>query len=711
MPGDVAYCAGYLSLKALEKTGEVELRNGHNTLNGAQRQRLLITCKHIDKLLGDIEATLNAAGSKTVFPSYVNDLTPAQRKTIEDYIARVRGQLLQVLAGESLTPEPPRISAAHSIHVNLSFVDIAIAELSPHYMRGYGPVSEEGATDLNGIVAELRSAIKELTRYVLQPQAGDLRERVEKLANQGWDVEGLQKLANIIDRNGLTEFRSTITMLLDRAEDTALEIAVFGRVSTGKSSLLNHVIGADLLPVGVTPITAVPTRIGYGQKPLVTVWQEGVGASTHTVEELPSFVDERLNPENRKRVGRILVLYPSERLREGILFVDTPGVGSLATRGASETLAYLPRCDAGIVLVDAGSTLTPDDLNILRALTQVGTLTTVLVSKADLLSEKDLEQQIAYIRTQLRSEFETELSVRPVSVMPTHAELLDRWFVEDLSPLYERKQRLLQESLARKTLLLAGAVRSTLEALARYPQAEGEDRVRLEEIDLELRRTVGHLQTFQTELRRRTDEIPRLSAFILEKSAESVADLWNSEREVDCAEVLRSTAAEVALAVADEIRGQLSRARELLQHELSKAATLLKSADLPREEDFQVLAEMPVFHMNRQSEYARRPVSGSLGKWFRVREAVRILNPYEPVLEQALGSFSRLLYSWGVDAGTDLERRFDSFANRYRAQLERLLLDRKRPTVDSERISSDLEDLSRMFVAEMPATGNEAMAS
>ena len=153
-------------------------------------------------------------------------------------------------------------------------------------MRGYGPVSKEGAADLNGIVAELQSAVKELVRYVLQPRAGDLRERVQKLANQGWDVEALQTLAEIIDHHGLTEFRPTISMLLDRAEDTALEIAVFGRVSTGKSSLLNHVIGADLLPVGVTPITAVPTRIGYGQKPSVRVWQEGCGVSEHSIEEL-----------------------------------------------------------------------------------------------------------------------------------------------------------------------------------------------------------------------------------------------------------------------------------------------------------------------------------------------------------------------------------------------------------------------------------------
>src|SRR5581483_8681125 len=150
-----------------------------------------------------------------------------------------------------------------------------------------------------------------------QPKAADLKKRVRKLAGNGWDTNALQLLAEIIERHGFTEFRPTITMLLDSAEDTSLEIAVFGRVSSGKSSLLNHVIGADLLPVGVTPITAVPTRIGYGQKPLVRVWREGLGISEHPVDELPMFVDERQNPENQKRVGRILVLFPSERLREG----------------------------------------------------------------------------------------------------------------------------------------------------------------------------------------------------------------------------------------------------------------------------------------------------------------------------------------------------------------------------------------------------------
>ena len=687
------------------------MNENHITLNPSQRQHLLITCKHIDKLLGDIEETLNAAASKSVFPNYVGDITPLQRKTIEDYIARLRGQLLQVSAGQALAPEKPRISASHSIHVGLTFVEIAIAELAPRYMRGYGPVSEQGATDLYGVVAELQSAAKELHRYILQPRSGDLRERVEKLANQGWDVEALHTLAEIIERHGLTEFRPTIGMLLNRVEDTALEIAIFVRVSTGKSSLLNHVIGTDLLPVGVTPITAVPTRIGYGSKPMIRVWQEGRGVSEHSVQELASFVDERLNPENQKRVGRILVLYPSERLREGIIFVDTPGIGSLATSGAAETLAYLPRCDAGIVLVDAGSTLTPDDLKIVGALSQASTATTVLISKADLLSAQDLEQQMAYVKRQLHTEFSTALPVRPVSVIPNHAALLEQWFAEELAPLYDRKQRLLQESLTRKTLALAGSVRSALEVSFSYARIEGEDRVRLEEIDLELRRNAGGLQELQSELRRMTEEIPHLASFIVNRAAESIADLWHTQHKVDCTEVLRGTAAKAAAEIASDVRTKLLKLGELLRQELSKTADVLRSTDMPRPEDFQILAEMPAFHMNRQDGFAKRPILGRLGRWFRVHSARHRIQAHESGLKLALESFSRLLYAWGLDASTDLERRFDSFANRYRAQLERLLLDRKQSTINPAQVSSDLDVLARMFAADSPTTNTEAIAS
>jgi len=68
--------------------------------------------------------------------------------------------------------------------VGLTFVEIAIAELAPRYMRGYGPISQEGAADLDEIVTQLQSAVNELHRYMLQPSSGDHQERVQEPANR-----------------------------------------------------------------------------------------------------------------------------------------------------------------------------------------------------------------------------------------------------------------------------------------------------------------------------------------------------------------------------------------------------------------------------------------------------------------------------------------------------------------------------------------------
>ena len=56
-----------------------------------------------------------------------------------------------------------------------------------------------------------------------------------------------------------------------------------------------------------------------------------------------------------------MVQVPSLRLKQGIVLVDTPGLGSLARRGGAETLAYLPSCDLALLLIDAGTTLNEED--------------------------------------------------------------------------------------------------------------------------------------------------------------------------------------------------------------------------------------------------------------------------------------------------------------------------------------------------------------
>ncbi len=236
----------------------------HGELNEAHRRRLSVTCSYIDRLLREVEEIFHEAASKSPFPRHVVDVTPAQTRVLEDHIRRIREQLLRALAWQKIVPDPPEIPATRAALTHLAFVDIAIEELKPSYMRGSGTVPDDVAEELNGVVHELRSVAQSMERYLRQELGTNLEARLKKLEHAGHDMALLQTIETVITRHGLIEFRPRIASLASRLEDNNLEVALFGRVSSGKSSLLNALLETDVLPVGVNPITAVPTRLRYG---------------------------------------------------------------------------------------------------------------------------------------------------------------------------------------------------------------------------------------------------------------------------------------------------------------------------------------------------------------------------------------------------------------------------------------------------------------
>src|SRR5580658_3495193 len=114
---------------------------GH--LNPSQQLHLLTSCQYADKLLSEIEATLLASQSKSPFPKFKPDLSPAQAKVVQDYIARMRAQLLRILDSQRVPIPAPHIGSVHSIRVTLGFVEIAFDECRPKRMAGYGKLDDK----------------------------------------------------------------------------------------------------------------------------------------------------------------------------------------------------------------------------------------------------------------------------------------------------------------------------------------------------------------------------------------------------------------------------------------------------------------------------------------------------------------------------------------------------------------------------------------
>ncbi|HTZ84935.1 MAG TPA: hypothetical protein VMB66_17165, partial [Candidatus Acidoferrales bacterium] len=106
-------------------------------LNEYQARALAVTCQYIDKMIGEMEHVLNSAASKTAFPKYLGDISASQRRTLEDYFARIRAQLERVLDGQGIPRPEATIPASRAVFTALLTIDIAVEELRPSYMRGY----------------------------------------------------------------------------------------------------------------------------------------------------------------------------------------------------------------------------------------------------------------------------------------------------------------------------------------------------------------------------------------------------------------------------------------------------------------------------------------------------------------------------------------------------------------------------------------------
>ncbi len=686
--------------------------SGARGLNESQARRLRVTCQYIDNMLGDVESVLNTAAPKASFPRYSADIAPVQRRTIEDYLGRIRAQLIRVLDGQGIPREEPQIPASRAVHAMLGAIDIAVEELKPKYMRGYGEVPESVATELNGIVGELAGLVSRLDRYLSQGATQDFKARLNRLEPSGNDLRLLEAIEQIIRERGLVEFRSALGGILDRAEDKTFEIAVFGRVSSGKSSLLNTILESDVLPVGVTPITAVPTRISHASEPCLTVSFFESPTKTFEISGLADFATEQQNPGNSKHVTRIVVALPSPRLQAGVAFVDTPGLGSLATSGASETLAYLPRCDLGVVLIDAGSTLTTDDLRTIMTLHEAAVPVNVLLSKADLLVSGDLAKIIQYVKEHIASECNLDLPVRPVSILPAFREMTNQWFEREISPLYVQSQQLRAASLRRKIGLLRESLASALHARMKRDQGlSTNSREQVRAAEALLRTTTGQIEEMRTACESQITAAAAETPSAIQYAASRLVESWsrNDGSLIAPGQVVRDVIADFVQRNVKQVQDQLVALAAQLRNNLRQCAADLGLAHIPGTDEFQsVIRGTPVFDPQPFTITISRPkFSGLTGRRFAERQVARqIARQLGHPFQEALDIYWRMLEGWSDSIRSRLRQSFEIYAEDYRARAEQALSGKALNTEDLAAIQTSLSQLEAVAAPEKDFTNS-----
>jgi len=211
-------------------------------------------------------------------------------------------------------------------------------------------------------------------------------------------LERLRAIADAIDSRVL---RAEVDAVGARLAAGQYYVTCMGALKRGKSTLLNALVGREVLPAGIVPVTAVPTVLRHGDVPALRVRLLDGDVRPAPLGALADFVDEARNPRNRRRVAVVEIALPSALLATGLCLVDTPGVGSVIEESTVVTHGFVPQSDAALLVIGADPPLTGDELRVARALAAPAREVIVVLAKADRYTDDERRAAVRYARTVL----------------------------------------------------------------------------------------------------------------------------------------------------------------------------------------------------------------------------------------------------------------------------------------------------------------------
>lgn len=334
-------------------------------------------------------------------------------------------------------------------------------------------------------------------------------------------LEHLAELAAIAEKSGMRTLAGDIQReRIPKLSDERFHLVVLGEFNHGKSTFVNALLGARVLPTGITPTTAVINRVVWAEAPTA----RALTRAGEVVKLMPNELEDWVTVEGHRSadLAHVEVGYPAEILRDQIVLVDTPGVNDLNEQRAEVTYGYVPRADAVIFLLDAGQALKDSEREFLSSHVLEGSRDRLIfvLGKIDLLGPSERDAVEAYVRKGL-----AKLIAEPALFSVSAKAWLDGDRERSgFAPLVEHLGRFLATDRAR--ILLDNAAIDAARASAYLEQNLGL-KLHACQLDLaELEKRVGSVRAQLDTSKRKLDELhDRIKAECAAIKAQAKLDL------------------------------------------------------------------------------------------------------------------------------------------------------------------------------------------
>ena len=220
-------------------------------------------------------------------------------------------------------------------------------------------------------------------------------------------VDDLSKINSNMDKR-LGEITEKLTL-------EQFNLVVMGQFKRGKSTFINALIGAKILPTSIVPLTSIVTILRYGQESKAIVRYLDEKEEEIDLNDIPIYVTEKQNPENKLRVKEVEILYPSDYLKDGVRIIDTPGVGSVFKHNTDVAYAYLPYVDAGVFIVTPDPPLGEAEHRFLKEVREHASKFIFVLNKTDLVEASDLSESMDFTTDLIRKDLDQSINLYPIS--------------------------------------------------------------------------------------------------------------------------------------------------------------------------------------------------------------------------------------------------------------------------------------------------------